>query len=55
MAVTGPAELILGYIGTSTDTKPTESVPPRSEFVETDAAKKSIFSGSVWGEEKEEV
>ncbi|MFA5152212.1 MAG: hypothetical protein WC554_06635 [Clostridia bacterium] len=54
MAVTGPVEGILGYVGVSTDTKPTVDVNPSSEFFETDTGKKYIFSGSAWSEDKEE-
>jgi hypothetical protein len=54
MAVTGPFDKQLNYVGLSSDTKPTESVAPGSLFVEEDTGETYIYSGSAWTESKEE-
>ena len=54
MAVTGPFDKQLNYIGLSSDTKPTEGIAPGSLFVEEDTGETYIYSGSAWIENKEE-
>ena len=54
MAITGPFDKQLNYIGLSSDTKPTEGVAPGSLFVEEDTGETYIYSGSAWAENKEE-
>lgn len=51
MAVTGPFESIVSFIGLSTDTKPTIGVPVGSRFYETDTGKRFIYSGTAWAQE----
>lgn len=48
MAVTGPYDGYVNYLGLSTDTKPTEGIDPGTKFYETDTGKKYIYSGSAW-------
>ncbi|MCK9254133.1 MAG: hypothetical protein M0P55_15405 [Clostridiales bacterium] len=36
------------YLGVALDTKPTENVPPGSEFFETDTKATYIYTGSAW-------
>jgi hypothetical protein len=55
MAVTGPFDKQLNYIGLSSDTKPTEGINPGSLFVEEDTKETYIYSGSAWTKDKEEV
>ena len=54
MAVTGPFDMQLGYVGLSSDTKPTQDIKPGSLFVEEDTRKTHIYSGSAWTQDKEE-
>ena len=54
MAVTGPFDKQLNYIGLSSDTKPTEGIAPGSLFVEEDTGETYIYSGSAGTENKEE-
>ena len=54
MAITGPFDKQLNYIGLSSDTKPTEGVAPGSLFVEEDTGETYIYSGSAWTQDKEE-
>lgn len=48
MAVTGPYDSRVKYVGLSTDTKPTEGVDPGTEFYETNTGLTYIYSGSAW-------
>ena len=48
MAVVKMAMAKVPYIGLSTDSKPTTSVPPGSTFYETDTKSTYIYSGSAW-------
>jgi len=54
MAVTGPYDHSLGYIGLSTDTKPTENTPVGSKFLETDKRNNLTYTGSAWVETESE-
>jgi hypothetical protein len=54
MAVTGPFDKQLNYIGLSSDTKPSEEINSGSLFVEEDTGKTYIYSGSAWTQDKEE-
>lgn len=54
MAVTGPFDTQLGYVGQSSDAKPSDGVDPISLFTEEDTGKTHIYSGSAWTENKEE-
>ncbi len=53
MAVTGPYEHKVSYIGLSTDTKPTEGVLPGTGFYESDTGMNYIYTGTAWVEGKE--
>ena len=48
MAVTGPYDHSIKYIGLSTDTKPTTRVRVGYEFYETDTGDTYLYSGSAW-------
>ena len=48
MAVVKMALARIPYIGLSTDSKPTTSVPPGSTFYETDTSSTYIYSGTAW-------
>ena len=48
MAVTGPYDMELKFLGLSTDTKPTGSLRPGTEFYETDTGKTYVYTGSAW-------
>jgi len=50
MAVTGPFDHELTYMGLSTDTKPTETVLIGSDFYETDTGDTYKYSGTAWVE-----
>ncbi len=54
MAIVGASENKLKYIGSSTDTKPTIGILPKTEFFETDTREEFTYSGSAWAEDKEE-
>ena len=54
MAVTGPYDHSIKYIGLSTDTKPTVGILPGTKFYETDTGKIFIYSGSAWVQEQED-
>jgi hypothetical protein len=47
MAIIGPFEFTIKYIGSSNDTKPSD-IPKGSGFYETDTGLVYIFDGSSW-------
>jgi hypothetical protein len=51
MAVTGPFDNEMWYLGLSTDTKPTEKTDIGTTFFETDTGKTFIYTGSAWVQE----
>lgn len=52
MAVTGPYEYNVKYIGLSTDTKPTDSkIRIGTEFFESDTGTTYIYTGTAWAAE----
>lgn len=48
MAVIGPFEFQIRYIGLSTDTKPTVNVPLGSGLYEADTGLVYLFDGTTW-------
>ena len=48
MAVKGPFEKPVHYIGLSSDTKPTVDVRGGSTFFETDTTNEYIYDGTSW-------
>jgi hypothetical protein len=50
MAVTGPFDHEVQYVGLSSDTKPTLSILVGTQFYETDTGNTYIFTGSTWVE-----
>jgi hypothetical protein len=50
MAVTGPFDHEVRYLGLSTDTKPTLYVLTGTRFYETDTGNTYIYTGTAWSE-----
>ncbi|MCK9370122.1 hypothetical protein M0R04_09480 [Candidatus Dojkabacteria bacterium] len=48
MAVHGPFDHFLTYLGLSTDTKPTIGILPGTKFYEKDTGLQYIYSGTAW-------
>jgi len=48
MAVIGPFEYKVNYLGTSADAKPTVGIPLGSGFYETDTGLVYLFDGVSW-------
>jgi hypothetical protein len=53
MAVIGPFEYTVKYLCSSTDTKPSVSVPKGSGLYETDTGKIYLFDGTTWHQSEE--
>ncbi len=53
MAVIGPFEYTVKYLCSSTDTKPSVSVPKGSCLYETDTGEIYLFDGTTWHQSEE--